>query len=423
MASLSRSSGGTYHLVFRYDGKQFRRSLETNDTQQAKRKKAIVEQTLAYLKDGVLTLPHSATADQLWQFLRSAGKTPVLPTIATSVTLARLINLYFDSFPDGTKEANTLKTERYHLNHACRILGQRTALETIDPPALRRYIKTREKERGRRGRPVRPVTIRKELQTLRQIWEFAKSEGFVRGDNPVDLIKKPRKSQKPPFMCWDEIERRIGRGGLSNDDEADLWESLFLRETEVAEFLSHVKSVASSYRRFLGIYAAIAFCAYTGARRSEMYRCQIDDVNGQVFLREKKRAKQQRITFREVPLHPELAEILDQWLTSHPGGPHLFCKANQKSLDVNSSWEAFKAVTRNSKWHVLHGYHVLRHSFASNLARHSVDQYKIDEMMGHQTEEMRRRCLTFQTKFATQKCLTADADFATRRQGFSASVL
>jgi integrase len=48
-------------------------------------------------------------------------------------------------------------------------------------------------------------------------------------------------------------------------------------------------------------------------------------------------------------------------------------------------------VTKNSKWSVLRGYHVLRHSFASNLARHGVDQYKIDEFMGHQTDEMRRR--------------------------------
>ena len=35
-------------------------------------------------------------------------------------------------------------------------------------------------------------------------------------------------------------------------------------------------------------------------------------------------------------------------------------------------------------------YHVFRHSFASNLARHGIEQYKIDKMMGHQGD-MRER--------------------------------
>lgn len=36
-------------------------------------------------------------------------------------------------------------------------------------------------------------------------------------------------------------------------------------------------------------------------------------------------------------------------------------------------------------------FHVFRHSFASNLAAKSVDQRLIDQIMGHQTEEMRKR--------------------------------
>jgi site-specific recombinase XerD len=40
---------------------------------------------------------------------------------------------------------------------------------------------------------------------------------------------------------------------------------------------------------------------------------------------------------------------------------------------------------------VLRGWHVLRHSFASNLAAKGVDQRFIDEFLGHQTEAQRRR--------------------------------
>jgi site-specific recombinase XerD len=109
------------------------------------------------------------------------------------------------------------------------------------------------------------------------------------------------------------------------------------------------------------------------------------------MLREKKKTQERRVTFRQIPLHPELEVILDKWLTKHPGGQFLFCKANQRQLEDKTSREALGAVTRQSKWSVLRGYHVLRHSFASNLARHGVDQYKIDELMGHQTDEQRRR--------------------------------
>jgi len=40
----------------------------------------------------------------------------------------------------------------------------------------------------------------------------------------------------------------------------------------------------------------------------------------------------------------------------------------------------------DGKWEVVRGWHVLRHSFASNLARMGVDQRKIDRWMGHSTD-------------------------------------
>jgi site-specific recombinase XerD len=40
---------------------------------------------------------------------------------------------------------------------------------------------------------------------------------------------------------------------------------------------------------------------------------------------------------------------------------------------------------------VLRGWHVLRHSFASNAALKGVDQRMINSWLGHQTEEMVQR--------------------------------
>lgn len=51
----------------------------------------------------------------------------------------------------------------------------------------------------------------------------------------------------------------------------------------------------------------------------------------------------------------------------------------------------FKSTLAASPWENVRGFHVLRHSFASHAAAEGIDQRMIDEWMGHQTEEMRRR--------------------------------
>jgi site-specific recombinase XerD len=51
----------------------------------------------------------------------------------------------------------------------------------------------------------------------------------------------------------------------------------------------------------------------------------------------------------------------------------------------------FKRTVADSKWQALPGYRVLRHSFISALASEGVDQRVIDEVVGHQSEEQRKR--------------------------------
>lgn len=60
-------------------------------------------------------------------------------------------------------------------------------------------------------------------------------------------------------------------------------------------------------------------------------------------------------------------------------------------MTIYEATDHFRRTLANSKWSVMRGFHVLRHSFCSNLAAAGVDQRVIDEFMGHQTEEMRRR--------------------------------
>ena len=69
----------------------------------------------------------------------------------------------------------------------------------------------------------------------------------------------------------------------------------------------------------------------------------------------------------------------------------------------------FKRTLRDSQWKRLKGFHVRRHSFASNLATAGVDQRVIDEWMGNQTEEMRKR---YRHLFPDQQQKVIDSVFA-----------
>jgi integrase len=380
-------------LSFRYDGRQYQRSLETSDGDEASRIKTVVEQRFKLLRDGTLRLADGAAPDDLWRVLLG-GHLPQAPSkLLRVISIQQAAKRYLKSYPIGSKEVETLKTEEVHLNNFVRILGNDTALHTVAPEDIQRYIDTRLNEKGNRGGTIKPDTVRKELQTFRLAWSFAKRRGHVAIDCPVDVVPRPKRRQKPRFQTWEQISLAISRGNLTKERADELWEGLYLRETEIAEFLDHVRLASDSLQRFAYIYPALCFCAYTGARRSEMFRVEMEDVSdGWITLREKKRNIDTRISFRSVPLNAELVPILEAWIAIHPSGRHLFCKNNGHPLDDRTSREAFKAVTERSKWSVLRGYHILRHSFASNLARSGrVTQAEIDEMMGHQTEEMRYR--------------------------------
>jgi len=391
MAGLHRDRSGLFYVHFYFDGHRFKRSLRTSNEDQARTLKLRVEETIGYIGQGLIEVPDDPTPDHLWQILRSGGRRHVAPRVARTISLEDVCTAYISSQIQGAKEESSLSTEQHHMNHFKRNMGAKSAFGALTLEKLESYVRKRQQEPGSWGRTVQPVTISKELQTFRQVWEFAKSRGYCKGENPINKIKKPRSSQKPPFMTWEEIDRRITRGGLTEGEIQELWSSLFLRESEIGQFLEYVDAVSSETPRIRFFYPALAFCAYTGARRSEILRAQVDDVQDHVLIREKKKTRERRITFRHIPLHPELNKIISEWMKVHPGGQFLFCRHNGKPLTGNAARDAMESVTRGSQWRAVRGYHILRHSFASNLARHGVDQYKIDEMMGHQTDEMRRR--------------------------------
>jgi integrase len=201
-------------------------------------------------------------------------------------------------------------------------------------------------------------------------------------------------------MTWDEIRRIVDRGGLRRDEENALWNCLFLTKPQIQEVLDHVWETA----RHPFIFPMFVFTAHTGARRSEVLRSQLDDFDFDartVLIREKKRSHLKSLTYRRVPMSDLLTETMADWFSRHPGGQHTICqelstprgkkRETFMALTRSEAHDHFKRTLKGSKWEKIKGFHVFRHSFASNLAAAGVDQRIIDEWMGHQTEEMRRR--------------------------------
>jgi integrase len=62
-----------------------------------------------------------------------------------------------------------------------------------------------------------------------------------------------------------------------------------------------------------------------------------------------------------------------------------------KIMSPQSMQKAFERAVKGGNWEVMRGWHVLRHSFISALASRGVHQRLIDEFVGHQTEDQRRR--------------------------------
>lgn len=421
MASIQERTG-TFRVIFRFHGKQHFVSIGQVSKEEAEAKAAHVDYLLMRLKQGLIELPPGVG---IVEFVQHDGKPPAAATPVSAsrktLTLGVLRDRFHETRETG-REASTLYTSRIHFKHLAATLGEKFPLEGLGMADLQRHID----RRARLG--ISATTLRKEITTLRTAWHWAAHAGLLSGIYPNKGLIYPKEDELPPYQTREEIERQIAAGGMTQAQADELWEALYLRPGEIAELLEHVRSTA----RHPWIYPLICMAAHTGIRRSELIRMQTADVDfagGSVVIREKKRVKGKRST-RRAPLTPLLTGALKAWLAVHPGGTALFCQSGEvahskkrsrttghqngegrpttmkgrmasvtrrqalpgpQPLTPGECHDHFKRTLAGSAWGVVRGLHTLRHSVASCLAAAGVDQRLIDDMLGHVSEEMRRR--------------------------------
>jgi integrase len=333
-----------------------------------------------------------------------------------AVTLGHLKDRYLTTHANGTIEANSLYTCRLHLKHLTGFLGEGFPVGELYTAKLQDYVNHRAKAK------ISPVTIRKELASLRACWNWGEPMGLTEGKFPNKGLRYPKADEKPPFMTMAEIERQLKAGAPET-----IWETLYLQTHELTELLNYVKEKAAHS----WIYPLFCFAAHTGARRSEIVRATVADIDisgNTVTIREKKKNKSKRTT-RRVPLTPFLKKVLKNWLDIHPGDSCLFCHAGEiprskkrslttghlsqkkrpttlkgrletvtirpqqeaAALTCNEVHDHFKRTLLNSKWEKIPGLHTLRHSFISACATKGIDQRLVQEWAGHTNEATSRR--------------------------------
>ena len=153
------------------------------------------------------------------------------------------------------------------------------------------------------------------------------------------------------------------------------------------------------------VYPMVAFAAYTGAPGGrDAASATATDWTWRAGLSRSARRSGSRgsVPPAQLPITPRLGEALREWLAVRPESPFLFCQAQQvcrsktkreapTAVTPDEAHDHFKRTVAGSKWASLRGYHVLRHSFISALASEGVDQRVIDEIVGHQSEQQRKR--------------------------------
>ena len=396
MAWVQRDPSGNYHVSFRFGGKKFKRSLHVKEKAQAEAIVARIEENMRLVERGRLVIPEGT---DIPTFLISDGKltNPVILDTSPAITIQTLFDRYFASLPEGSREPETIAGMKIHQRHLERVLGKTFAVGDLNQAHLQGYIEKRSKEKGQRGK-VTASTIRKALVTFRTVWNWGMVAGYVASKFPDQGLKYPKSKEKLPFQTFEEINRQLP--SLSEKEQAELWDCLYLTREEIDRLLEHVKTNA----RHPFLYPMFVFAAHTGSRRAEMLRARVSDVDlksNWITVHERKKSHDKQTT-RRVPMSSLLRATLENWLESHAGGPKLFYlegvvpqskKKNPavRGITRDEAHDHFKRTLLNSPWQMMKGWHVLRQSFISNCASQGIDQRIIQEWVGHLSPDTHRR--------------------------------
>src|SRR5579884_46600 len=263
MANLGKKNG-VYLARFRYQGKEYKRSLKTNDRKSAEAAMHRVEEALHRLAIGLIQIP---TDIDPGDFILKGGTFTRRPILRQPSTLDAAVDEYLSNI------RHLAESNRYtigvHLRNLKKHLLNKNGvpLDRIEQRDLEGFLQARLKERAH-------TTVSKERETIANFFDWAVGYGYLEASPAENLTRIKTCGDLPPFRTVQEIEQIVSRGGLADSEAWALWDCLYLTPSEIAEVLVLVSERAKRDVSFI----LHAIPAYTGMRRGEVLRLRWSDI-------------------------------------------------------------------------------------------------------------------------------------------------
>jgi integrase len=311
--NLYRDSAGRYYLLVKKSGKQFRRSLKTNDPALAKRR--------------------------LREFLDRAGQ---LSTDGTNSSIR---------FDDLSQRWLASKTAELKASSAYRRASVLRGIAPFFNGRLVRAIGAREIEawKIKRGATLSARSWNIEVETLKQIFDYAQNTLRILLDNPARLLK--RKKQSKPGIVIPSKE----------------------------QFRALVSELRSGHKATGEAADLVEFLAYSGCRVAEARGVRWRDINEALgtLLVTGGEAGTKNYEARTIPLFAPLARLLKSMRERKPvvSDEMLIFKIANARLQIMRACERLGLARC--------GHHTMRHFFCSNAIEAGCDFKVIAGWLGH----------------------------------------
>ncbi|GBF35421.1 integrase-recombinase protein [Desulfocucumis palustris] len=232
------------------------------------------------------------------------------------------------------------------------------SVSPLDVTEYRGYL---QNQKGRKGKPMSPLTINKKIVSLRVFFTWLEKSGQVR-DNPVSGVKQIALANKS-VPKW-----------LNRNEQAAL---------------IHAVQDGGNLRDM----AIVGIMLHAGLRVSEVFVLDRADIEishrkGVVRVRRGKGNK-----YREVPLNKTIRKILVDWMNMNPNQEvPLFPNRYGRAIGVQGIEKLFSYYVNRARPKLDNVTpHSLRHTFCKNLIDSGVSLDQVAMLAGHSSMDVTKR--------------------------------
>jgi len=326
--------GQAWWMRFTYNGKQVRRSTETNDKKLAIK---VYHTVMAQIAEGK------------W-FERQLGE---------DKTLGDLMEKYIKEYASVNKSPKTVKLDTGIKKDLLGFFGD-TLLKEITPKRIAAY-KTACREKG-----LAPASIRYRLAVLRHAFNIATREWEWVTENPVTKVK------------MEKINNARDRW-LTHEEEKKLLDACVI-------YVTRKDNIKVPH---YWLQEIVIFALNTGMRQDEILSLRWPDVD--LFRKTTTVMRSKNGEKRTIPTNQKVFELLKvKAKVRDIRDNHVFpSEAGTKIHDRNLRRGFYAALEKAGITDFK--FHDLRHTFATRLVQANVDLYTVSKLLGHKDIKMSQR--------------------------------